>query len=757
MTPRPQPPFDPAKPAFIIGVTGHLDLAPVHRDRIKAELKRIIRWLGAPANSHDPALGPGLGLTRTPLILLSSLAPGADQWAVEAVREVIHPAGLRILAPLPFPKDQYLAATAFTRDGVVVDEAAGRFLTEFPDRDTFVVRLPEELDLDDDALREKCRSILTGPAGKRDRDRRYLAAGEYVAAYSDVLIALTDKPTGEAEDIVWITGENPGARAIAEFKRRGVTRGLLPILPLLGVAEDGPVIHVYAPRTPKGSSANRDAGRPAGVGEQIEVLYPYDCRPAGVRECADDDARWVEAGREILQITTRHLERLNAEKNVNPAREGQAFAEMLPGAPQGPADAPPNHALPTASESLQATLDRLARLRRRVADCSAHYNARLSRLKRTLFALAFCVALLFSLAEYWEAPAPGAPFQQVCFLAALGLTLATWLAYFRFKTTAAAERYDDYRAIAEGLRVQFYWTACGSGESVASRYLQHQRGELGWIRNVVSASAFPYEPNRVQFNRLSPVAQRAALRSIRIAWFDGQHTYFKAQIERLTQRKEAFSTRARILLWTGFLLQATLIYVAQHPAAGLLSRPLALFPFMVGALILGALHLLRIRAEPREEGLASNHAGLRTGSLPGRHLIINGLKVIALTLFILGTVYLLGAIVPWLPPARNLGSILKNLALTGGVLCGAWMEVNFFEENLRRYASMVSLFQVAGPRFDDYFNLPERVHPDQKAAAEQQALARIQAVLVAVGSEALSENAEWLITHRTRPLEPVSA
>ena len=105
--PRPQPPADSSKPAFIIGVTGHTDLDPARRDRIKAELKRIIRWLGDSANSHDPALGPGLGLTRTPLILLSSLAPGAGQWAVEAAREVNHPAGLRILAPLPFPKDQY--------------------------------------------------------------------------------------------------------------------------------------------------------------------------------------------------------------------------------------------------------------------------------------------------------------------------------------------------------------------------------------------------------------------------------------------------------------------------------------------------------------------------------------------------------------------------------------------------------------------------------------------------------------------------
>jgi hypothetical protein len=35
-------------------------------------------------------------------------------------------------------------------------------------------------------------------------------------------------------------------------------------------------------------------------------------------------------------------------------------------------------------------------------------------------------------------------------------------------------------------------------------------------------------------------------------------------------------------------------------------------------------------------------------------------------------------------------------------------------------------------------------------------VANIQSGIVAVGREARSENAKWLITHRTRPIEPVS-
>ncbi|MBV9491243.1 MAG: hypothetical protein JO069_16200 [Verrucomicrobia bacterium] len=619
-----------------------------------------------------------------------------------------------------------------------------------------MVRLVEELDLDDDALREKHRCILNGPPGRRERDRRYAAAGEYVAAYSNLLIALTDKALGEVESQAWVPGESPGARAIAELKRRGVTPGLLPVVGALSGTDAGPVIHVYAPRKPKSQSGG-SAGSLPGVGDWLEVLYPYDCRPAGVSEQAYNDPRWIEAGSEILRVTSQHLERLNHEKVTDPAREDRAFAEMLPGAANDPAKPSSPDAPFAETGSLKATLDRLARLRRRVADCSAHYNARLTWLKRALFGLAFSVAFFFSLAENWEVPARALPVRQISFMAALAATLATWLAYFRFRTTAAAERYDDYRAIAEGLRVQFYWTACGSGESVAFHYLQRQRGELGWIRHVISAAAFPFEPDRVRFNQLPPIAQRAALLSIRTAWLDGQHAYFKTQIEWLTRRKEAFSTRARVLLWTGFALQAILLYVAQHPAVSMLPPPLALLPFTVGALGLGTLWFLSTRREPHPDGPASHHAAPRHGSFSGWRLAMNGLWVVALSLFILGMIYLPGGSVPWLPPARDLGSIFKNLALTGGVLCGAWMGVNFFEENLRRYASMAALFQSASLRFDDHFLLPERVEPDQRAAAERQALANIQGLLVAVGSEALSENAEWLITHRTRPLEPVSA
>jgi hypothetical protein len=689
---------------------------------------------------------------------------------------------IRALGSIPFLKDQYLEASTFKRDGVTKDEAASKFLAEFPDEDVFVVRLRDEIDLDDDALRTRHKTIINGPDGKQERDRRYAAAGEYVAAYSDVLIALTDKPVGQPETGMVDPGAHQCARAIAELKRRGIALGLLPILPTLSWADNGPVIHVYAPRKSKevpGATEKWSSGK----GKSLEVLYPYDCRPSGVSEKEDDNPEWLKAGHALLKVVAEHLERLNSEKiRFDPGREDRAFAELLPAAAGFASGEAPTHALPNADEHLKTTLDRLARLRRRVADQSAHYNNHLTRLKRLLFAVAFGSALFFALADNWDVKDVALPLPQIFFGTALGLTLAAWLVYFWFKSTAAAERCEDYRAIAEGLRVQFYWTACGSGESVASNYLQRQQGELGWIRNVISAAAFPYEPNRLRFNQLSHSDQRAALQSIRKTWIGGQCSYFKRTIDDLNQRQEVFSTYAQALLWSGFVLFAFFFFFAQGTSAPALPRLPAFFSFGAGLLILAMLYRESVPRPGRDkenDGKEQEKKGrwpkrsisgfrkwlfsLPTMFLPkrlrsrkGGHLILNVLLVAALSLIAVGTVYLLEGVVPWLPSAYKLGSIFKYLVLAGGVLCGAWVEVNFFAEHIRHYASMASLYQTAGLRFDNYCNWLEQAAEDRREELEKEVVAKIQSLVVAVGREALSENADWLITHRARPLEPVS-
>jgi hypothetical protein len=48
-------------------------------------------------------------------------------------------------------------------------------------------------------------------------------------------------------------------------------------------------------------------------------------------------------------------------------------------------------------------------------------------------------------------------------------------------STRSASRFQDYRALAEALRVQVFWAAA-TPEAVADSYLRKQSGELGWIQ-----------------------------------------------------------------------------------------------------------------------------------------------------------------------------------------------------------------------------------------------------------------------------------
>src|SRR5208283_1967637 len=201
----------------------------------------------------------------------------------------------------------------------------------------------------------------------------------------------------------------------------------------------------------------------------------------------------------------------------------------------------------------------------------------------------------------------------------------------------------------------------------------------------------------------------------------GQHTYFRKAIDDLNLRREVFSSYARVLLWTGFVLFA-FFFFAQRSETPVLPGLPALLSFATGALILSMLcraSAPRVGRTRQKDGPEHEKRGRSSEpliskfrnwlfSLPkmflpeqvqsrkGGHLIHTSLLVGALALLTIGTVYLLEGFVPWLPPAYKLGSIFKYLALAGGVLCGAWVEVNFFAEHIRHYASMASLFQAAG-------------------------------------------------------------
>ncbi len=74
---------------------------------------------------------------------------------------------------------------------------------------------------------------------------------------------------------------------------------------------------------------------------------------------------------------------------------------------------------------------------------------------------------------------PSGPYLKVV---AVALTL---LAYVIVRRSDYQNRYQDYRALGEGLRVQSAWTHAGVPDAVDSSYLRMQQSELLWIRGAL--------------------------------------------------------------------------------------------------------------------------------------------------------------------------------------------------------------------------------------------------------------------------------
>ena len=109
------------------------------------------------------------------------------------------------------------------------------------------------------------------------------------------------------------------------------------------------------------------------------------------------------------------------------------------------------------------------------------------------------------------------------------------LAYFLnkwFRERHKDTKYEEYRALAEGLRVELFWRMAGIADSVADYYLWKQRTELDWIRTV-------FRGWRATSGTAASATIQTDLREIqrvRKYWVEDQRNYFARASEREEKR-----------------------------------------------------------------------------------------------------------------------------------------------------------------------------------------------------------------------------
>jgi hypothetical protein len=126
-------------------------------------------------------------------------------------------------------------------------------------------------------------------------------------------------------------------------------------------------------------------------------------------------------------------------------------------------------------------------------------------------------------------------------------------------------KYLDFRTLAEGLRVQFYWAAAGVTSGSVTKFahdnfLQMQDTELGWIRNVmrVAGTECDVAPN------LDPYGLEFSLREWLGDEKSGQLGYYGKKTQQRIEAHASTQRVGRLGIWTTVITLTALLAVGTE-------------------------------------------------------------------------------------------------------------------------------------------------------------------------------------------------
>lgn len=123
-------------------------------------------------------------------------------------------------------------------------------------------------------------------------------------------------------------------------------------------------------------------------------------------------------------------------------------------------------------------------------------------------------------------------------------------------------RYLDYRTLAEGLRVQFYWAAAGVTSGSVTKFahdnfLQMQDTELGWIRNVMRVAGTECDVSA----NLDPYGLEFALTEWLGDEKNGQLGYYGKKTRQRIEAHTSTQRIGRLGIWTTVVTLTGLLFV----------------------------------------------------------------------------------------------------------------------------------------------------------------------------------------------------
>jgi hypothetical protein len=753
---------DPGLIPLVVGVMGHRNIPSDAIEPLTKSLRRLFRHLitppPVPAFSFWRRKHPHGERVPTPLVLITPLAEGADRLVARVALEF----GARLVVPLPLPQADYEQDFAHHATPAENERSLAEFRELISDAHTErVIELPRV-----PVFAGEVHHTLDDPTR---RNLQYALVGAYIARQTQVMIALWDgHPPSE---------DKPGGTAdIVAFRRTGRFAALSDALAAhlarvpepfavydspLDPPDTGAVHHIVTPRADREIAS---ALRP--FGEHLLAPVAYDHHPRQRRRYFDQLVRIEQ------QIHTFNRVAVDARDRIAPrVAENAEYLYPTSGETAAPEQASAEHtsvgrpvASPLRARSARpysSLTEPLTRLRRAFAltdTLAIEYQHRTHSAFRWVFWFGFLAVVMFEVYAELYTGTRATEATRVSALAAYVLFLGladAWYVWARARDIQ--NHFQDYRALAEGLRVQFYWRLVGVGQAASDYYLRKQRDELTWIRSAIRAWGLLTAP-------LAHADPHAADQ----LWVETQRRYY---LERARPRDLAALARFRergsgLIGASIFAAGAWSLFVALCGVYGFCRQwfgaeqvaipSLATWLFVLlvplGAVVTFATHLL-FRVE--DEG---DDFDPRTGSPLwgiGPKAAMRGFALGVLVILALPAAGAFG--VQWVqrhaPWSEWLGPwpfataphpwFVMALVLTAlaGTLLHGYADRRAYAGHARQYRRMGEVFARAYAALGAYASRAAPPHD-------------VRDLIVSLGKEALAEHADWVLLHRDRPLEP---
>jgi hypothetical protein len=148
---------------------------------------------------------------------------------------------------------------------------------------------------------------------------------------------------------------------------------------------------------------------------------------------------------------------------------------------------------------------------------------------------------------------------------AVGVAYGLYLILFKLSHFRIEDRYLEYRALAEALRIQIFWRAAGVPADAAEHYLQLVKTEVGWVREALRSISF--------CALISDPKRHAAIDLVRKFWIEDQIEYFVGANQAVVEGKSLYCKKlqqrldfgANAALFVGVALVGTAGAASLYP------------------------------------------------------------------------------------------------------------------------------------------------------------------------------------------------